>query len=712
MASPPFVPYQAYKSKRHSRSLSNQKLSITPEPSPPRPAHAQASESLPVPLRLSLDLPEEHDTGSSQRPVSADMVPQIRFPPASPSPSEPASPASARDTHFPSPKPPNGGLSFVANAEPSLPSSSKDAAPLPKPTPLPTRRTSTFRHVPSRNTSVPSSPSPLRPDSHLRTSSIASRQFDLAKPKAEPRSRLSSTAVARTPSGESQPQSNGSSRFSTPSTSPQPPQKEAPHIQIQRASSGASDIPRRVDSMTQPPIPPLKTSSPTITPANLTPVTSPSASTPNTRSGTPVRSPAPYRPGFQPKGVYRQLTDEFLEARRTRRDIGRIENTRLERRLEKLINLHFGKDAEKRATVRPRQVKRMSSIFELDIRNMAPGDLWRGVVTGPATPGSKSDIRAAEQSITPWENDANVSHCPLCSASFHPITNRKHHCRLCGKIICSLPVKHPQRPATCSLLFVADPKTGQIEEVGEGVDYGVRRKSTLGTPGTSKEQVPSPEEKFLKGVRICRDCRPVLLRQQYTHDVAQAPTFARLYDVFVSLEKEIEDSLPLFQELLMSLSTEDRPTAEASAARKRILEAFAQYDALAKRIRKLPAPAGSSQDRVQAAVLMRANVFLQKHMFPLQSLPKPQKASSSPSPVQTPGAPDIDPDSEVAHALQPLLEQEALLESFVEEANAHRKFEDAKTLKGNLQEIRAEIDKILANAHGDGLMRQEKHRSD
>ncbi len=66
-------------------------------------------------------------------------------------------------------------------------------------------------------------------------------------------------------------------------------------------------------------------------------------------------------------------------------------------------------------------------------------------------------------------------------------------------------------------------------------------------------------------------------------------------------------------------SSEDRPTAEASAARKRLLDAFAQYDALAKRIRKLPTSGpGSSQDRVLAAVHTRANIFLQKHMFPLQ----------------------------------------------------------------------------------------------
>lgn len=103
--------------------------------------------------------------------------------------------------------------------------------------------------------------------------------------------------------------------------------------------------------------------------------------------------------------------------------------------------------------------------------------------------------------------------CFFGRASFHPLTNRKHHCRLCGRIICSLPIKYPQRPQTCSLLFVADPVTGQIEEVGEGVDYGVRRRttSTVQGKGKGKESVLSDEDKFLKGVRICRDCRPVLL---------------------------------------------------------------------------------------------------------------------------------------------------------------------------------------------------------
>lgn len=54
----------------------------------------------------------------------------------------------------------------------------------------------------------------------------------------------------------------------------------------------------------------------------------------------------------------------------------------------------------------------------------------------------------------------------------------------------------------------------------------------------------------------------------------------------------------------------------------------------------------------------------------------------------------MDSDAALALSLQPLLEQEALLESYVEDAMQARKFEDAKTINMNLNEIRAEIDKI------------------
>ncbi|KDQ33889.1 hypothetical protein PLEOSDRAFT_1033149, partial [Pleurotus ostreatus PC15] len=397
-------------------------------------------------------------------------------------------------------------------------------------------------------------------------------------------------------------------------------------------------------------------------------------------SSLPSRIQAPYRPGFQPKGVYRPRTDEFFDARREAHNSGslRIERTKLERRLEKLIALHFPEKEEQHALQRPSAGNhRRSSFFDLDLsdlKSMDPSGLWKNMMMqGTSSIGGKGDIRGT-----------------------------KHHCRLCGQIVCALPVKNPQRPVTCSLLFVVDKNTRMIEEVSEGVDYGVRKRrtSTVDVKGSKGGSLQDEEEKFLKGVRMCRTCRPILTRQQYQQESTHLPAFVRLYDMFITLEKEIEASLPQFEELLLSLTTDDHPTKEAMAARKRLLEAFAQYDALSKRIRNLPCPSGpgSSQDRVQMAVMTRANLFLQKHMFPLQTIPKKSKPSSStPTPTRENGA-AIDPDSKLALALQPLLEQEALLESFIEEANAHRKFEDVKTLQANLKEIRTEIDRIVANS--------------
>lgn len=384
----------------------------------------------------------------------------------------------------------------------------------------------------------------------------------------------------------------------------------------------------------------------------------------------------------------------------------RIEKAKLERRLEKLINLHFpvpGSTEEKEQQLREKSSpnkslnRRASSFFDFEsikTKKLSDAtDLWRGVVTG--NQDKARDIRASEQRITPWEEDNTVSKCPLCQASFHPLTCRKHHCRLCGKIICALPPKTPQRPATCSFLFVVDSKTRQIEEVGEGVDYGVKRKKT----GPRQED----EDKFLRGVRICRTCRPVLARQQYTLQSEETPTFVKLYNILVALEQEIEVSLPQFQELLVTLNHHGQPSKEALNARRRLLDSFAQYDKLSKQIRALQTQGGpgSSQDRVQAAVLARASNFLQKNMFPLQFLPKPSSNGNKETngTGHSPRAnDDFDPDSELAKTLQPLLEQETLLENFIEEAKAQRKFEDVRTLKSNHAEIRREIERVLNGA--------------
>ena len=125
------------------------------------------------------------------------------------------------------------------------------------------------------------------------------------------------------------------------------------------------------------------------------------------------RKPAPYPPGFQPRGVFRVLTDDFLSARRIKREgegeggMKRVERTKLERRLEKLINLHFplqiegprdeALDEKTPLGIGGHEHRRASSIFDFQIlKNVNLNDasnLWKGVVNGGLRDNTKMEIR-------------------------------------------------------------------------------------------------------------------------------------------------------------------------------------------------------------------------------------------------------------------------------------------------------------------------------
>lgn len=91
--------------------------------------------------------------------------------------------------------------------------------------------------------------------------------------------------------------------------------------------------------------------------------------------------------------------------------MGRVERTRLERRFEKLIELHFPPAAQVQSVDEKGKAKeigskpphppnrRASSFFEdlNDLRTKGAGELWRGVMESRAAAlrGTKGDVRGA-----------------------------------------------------------------------------------------------------------------------------------------------------------------------------------------------------------------------------------------------------------------------------------------------------------------------------
>jgi rabenosyn-5 len=125
-------------------------------------------------------------------------------------------------------------------------------------------------------------------------------------------------------------------------------------------------------------------------------------------------------------GLERNHFDVFATVRRSKVDREHMEVSRLEKRLTKLTQL---------------------------LANPPPDDQSASSGFWPLS-GAKNQRKALEQSIITWEEDAQVSHCPFCQQEFSSYTFRRHHCRMCGRVVCG------------------DPRTACSSEVGLNIAAG------------------------------------------------------------------------------------------------------------------------------------------------------------------------------------------------------------------------------------------------
>ncbi|KAL8293265.1 hypothetical protein RQP46_000959 [Phenoliferia psychrophenolica] len=222
--------------------------------------------------------------------------------------------------------------------------------------------------------------------------------------------------------------------------------------------------------------------------------------------------------------------------------------------MDKLVALHFPAPVVEE---RPLQLKPSNPLAQMaeiggSLRGKTAKDLWRSVA------GGKSDAELAEQTIVKWQDDASVARCPICSVSFG-LKTRRHHCRLCGRVVCFLPPAPPTRPERCSTFFTYeyDDRIG-TEKKPQGVIVELEQvEQDLSLGAVVKEgAAPVREKDEREKVRICRDCLDVVLRHQEATLPQRTPTWVKLYEVLVQLESSISTALPEFEELVLGLKQE------------------------------------------------------------------------------------------------------------------------------------------------------------
>jgi hypothetical protein len=365
------------------------------------------------------------------------------------------------------------------------------------------------------------------------------------------------------------------------------------------------------------------------------------------------------------RGFERNHFDDFARIRRKHIDKEYLEVSRLEKRLTKLTQL---------------------------LANPPPDESGGSGVFWPLS-GAKAQRKALEQSIITWEEDSKVSNCPFCQQEFSNYTFRRHHCRMCGRVVCG------------------DPRTGCSEEIGLNV--------AAATDKTEKGVAQVGVD-----VRMCKDCKHTLFsKSDFARELAHKPPDQRAYENLAQFERGIRLLLPRFQKLLVTLQDPEHPPspqqlADATKVRKRLMDAFSQFDTAARRIRDFPTES-ATQKRLQKAVYQQAYNFLSLHMLPLRSLPKVLK-HAAPHGQQKNGRPNgalaaikfnnIETGSvvssssavsameteekELRERLIILEEQKFFVSEMVADATKHRRFDEVSSLAQNLEDLSKEIDQI------------------
>ncbi|XP_038127330.1 rabenosyn-5 [Cyprinodon tularosa] len=252
------------------------------------------------------------------------------------------------------------------------------------------------------------------------------------------------------------------------------------------------------------------------------------------------------------------------------------------------------------------------------------------------TNSDAAKIRAIEKSVVSWVSDSDVPFCPDCGNKFN-IRNRRHHCRLCGSIMCRrcmefvpLPLAQKLINGTREALCVpGSPGQSQSPPAGGGGSGMGSRRGSI----TSLSSVASIlEEKDDERIRCCHHCMDTLLkRQQKLEEKDHVPDVVKLYERLRMCMEKVEEKAPEYIRMAESLNAGETTynLDTAGGLRLEVQKYYELIDALSKKILTLglkndPQPYPKAL-QLQKMIRYTATLFVQERLLGLMSLPTKDK---------------------------------------------------------------------------------------
>ncbi|XP_077570352.1 rabenosyn-5 [Stigmatopora nigra] len=356
------------------------------------------------------------------------------------------------------------------------------------------------------------------------------------------------------------------------------------------------------------------------------------------------------------------------------------------------------------------------------------------------TNSDAAKIRAMEKSIVPWVRDADVPFCPDCGSKFN-LRNRRHHCRLCGSIMCRKCVEFVPLPLAQKLINStreALSLAGSHFQSQSPSGAGSRRGSVSSLNSVTSVMDDKDDEK----IRCCRHCTDTLRKKQHKlEDKDYVPDIVKLYERLRMCMDKVDEKAPEYIRMAESLNAGETTynLDTAGGLRLEVQKYYELIDALSKRILTLgvkdyPQPHPKVL-QLQKMVRYSATLFVQEKLLGLMSLPTKEKyqelkenrkrqqemrlqqerlaaqqsvtknrsaASTNGEPQDAPRAVNMTkaggwlPSADSSDHVQvddPLLQQIENIRSFLRQAREAQRTDEAAMLEENLLQLQEEYDR-------------------
>lgn len=270
---------------------------------------------------------------------------------------------------------------------------------------------------------------------------------------------------------------------------------------------------------------------------------------------------------------------------------------------------------------------------------------------------------SAEKPIVEWKDDKLVSLCPYCAKRF-TVARRRHHCRVCGAILCNNCSNFLEYKSACRLVRPAKLYVNHYDRL--------------------EDRIESRETDDVPSIRTCEDCKMLLdKRLRLIEDYYCQPELDESYEKLRKSMTEADDMI--ISHSLLTTDQEEQ-TKELKAKIQDLKQLIAGEAVKLKRMAKL-----ATNERLQillGSIGESIGFWLRETVE--DKLTRLQRARVGQASGWMPEQPSLAAPADNADE-DPLETQIRLLAEYKKQAQLHKRYEEVHAIEASLRDLQIEL---------------------